>query len=131
MRSPSASAAPSGRYRAEGGFTLIELLVIITVLGILIAVAFTNFSRTAERSADAAAISDLRNAMNAQEAYSADFDSYAPLSSLELSTSTGVSLDGGGTAGGYRMTAAHQRSQASYLVEVGGGGTKDGMIVKE
>jgi type IV pilus assembly protein PilE len=131
MPTPSASPAASARGRAAGGFTLIELLVIIMILAILMAVAFTNFSRTVERSADAAAISDLRNAMNAQEAYSADFESYAPLSSLKLSTSVGVKLGGRVTARGYRMTAAHQRSKATYVVEMGSGGSTEGMIVKD
>ena len=69
---------------------------------------------------DAAAKSDLRNAMHAQEAYFADSQTYAAdLSLLGLTPTKGVVLGGGGSAGGYRMTARHADSRKTFTVDTG------------
>jgi prepilin-type N-terminal cleavage/methylation domain-containing protein len=113
------------------GFTLIELLVAMVVLAILVTIGITNLSTAADKSADAAAVSDLRNAMSAEEAYRVDHESYADPSTLPLTLSTGVSLGGTATAGGFALTARHQRSASVYAVVVGSGGTNDGLIEKQ
>lgn len=113
------------------GFTLIELLVTILILGVLMGIALTNFSTTVNKTADGAAISDLRNAMNAQESYFVDNEAYATPASLPISTSTGVELGGAASARGYVLTARHSRSGATYIVTVGSGGSTDGAIQKQ
>ena len=59
------------------GFTLIELLVVIAIIGILAAIAIPQFAAYRQRGYNARAMSDLRNALAAQEALYADTESYA------------------------------------------------------
>lgn len=58
------------------GFTLIELLIVVTIIGILAAVALPQFSAYRQRGYDARANSDLRNAATAEEAYYTSFQKY-------------------------------------------------------
>ena len=117
--------------RSTKGFTLIELLIVVVIIGILAAIAIPRFANTKEKAFDSAAKSDLRNAMSAQEAYFADNQTYAAaLSSLSITTSQGIALGGGGSAGGYSMTGKHSSSAATWKVEVGTGNSNDGKIIK-
>ena len=113
------------------GFTLIEVLVTMVVLGILISIGITNLSTAADKSADAAAVSDLRNAMSVQEAWRVDHEAYADPTLLPLTISEGVTLGGSATAAGFSLTARHRRSASTYSVVVGGGGSQEGLIVKQ
>ena len=51
------------------GFTLIELLMVLTILGILAAIAVGKIGRTRERAHFKAMMSDLRNLQAQQEIY--------------------------------------------------------------
>ncbi|MFN2383100.1 MAG: type IV pilin protein [Gemmatimonadota bacterium] len=95
--------------RNNKGFTLIELLIVVVIIGILAAIAIPRFASTKGKAFDAAAKTDLRNAMTAQEGYFADNQSYAAdLADLDVDASTGVTIDvTSGDATGYEMTAAH------------------------
>jgi type IV pilus assembly protein PilA len=114
--------------RNTKGFTLIELLIVVVIIGILAAIAIPRFASTKEKAFDSAAKSDLRNAMSAQEAYFADNQTYAAVSALTLTTSTGIALGGGGSAGGYTMTSKHASSPKTWTVVVGSGTSTDGKI---
>lgn len=112
----------------ERGFTLIELLIVVVIIGVLAAVAIPQFSSSKEQAFDAAAKSDLRNLMSAQEAYLYDFGTYAS-STEDLETdenfnaSTGVeasvALDG---PAGYKADASHEGSSRCYRVHMGPSG---------
>ena len=72
------------------GFTLIELLVTVVILGILVAFAI-RAGNPKDVAYKAAAVSDLRNLLSAQEAYYADNLKYAPnLIFLEFNATSGT-----------------------------------------
>ena len=112
------------------GFTLIELMIVIAIIGILAAIAIPQFSAYRQRSYNAAAEADLRNAATAQEAYYVDAQHYTGTitgligSTYGLYTSQGVSLTGGinATNTQYIMTAFHATGSKTYSI-LGPGGT--------
>ena len=113
--------------RNTGGFTLIELLIVVVIIGILAAIAIPRFANTKGKAFDAAAKTDLRNAMTAQEAYFADAQTYtATKGDLNLQESQGVTVAvSSADASGYVMTAKHTGSSNTYCVDA-----DDGEIVK-
>jgi prepilin-type N-terminal cleavage/methylation domain-containing protein len=119
------------QVKSSKGFTLIELLIAVVIIAILAAISIPRFSSTIEKSTDAAAVSDLRNAMTAEEAYIYDYGTYTVLANLDITTSTGVQIGGAGSAGGYSLTAKHQSSTATFGVTLGGASSTQGKIVKQ
>ncbi len=111
------------------GFTLIELMIVIAIIGILAAIAIPQFSAYRQRSYNASAEADLRNAATAQEAYFVDMQHYANTigglvgSTYGLYTSAGVTL-GGATSGTsqYVLTSYHMSGNKTYSL-LGPGGS--------
>ena len=64
------------KAKEDGGFTLIELLVVVTIIGILAAIAIPQFAVYRQKGFDASALSDLRNAASAEEAYYSSYQIY-------------------------------------------------------
>jgi len=58
------------------GFTLIELMIVIAIIGVLSAIAIFQFQHYHQKSANAAAAADIRNAKSLLEAYFADNHCY-------------------------------------------------------
>jgi prepilin-type N-terminal cleavage/methylation domain-containing protein len=110
----------------ERGFTLIEIMIVIVIIGILAAIAIPQFSAYRIRSYNSIAVSDLRNAAAAQEAYYVEYKSYAK-SDIALAkrpdfyTSPGVDLDVTGDDNGYTMTAHHRKGNKTYTFTGPGG----------
>jgi len=105
--------------RNRKGFTLIELLIVVVIIGILAAIAIPRFASTKGKAFDAAAKTDLRNAMTAQEGSYADNQTYANQATLDplIDTSAGVTLvvvSAG--SGAYNMTAKHSDSSNTFCV---------------
>ena len=120
------------------GFTLIELLIVVVIIGILATIAIPKFAATKDKAKLATIRSDIRNVMTAQEAYWADFGTYATLGQLQSATnynfSTGNSAGVVPTATGYTATITNSTITSTLdqcTVQVGAGATStvDGQII--
>ncbi len=110
----------------ERGFTLIEIMIVIAIIGILAAIAIPQFSAYRKRSFNSLAVSDLRNAAAAQEAYYIEYKSYADSYGAlavrpDFYTSAEVDLRVSGDTNGYAMTAFHPRGTKTYYLAGPGG----------
>ena len=82
--------------RPSKGFTLIEVLMVVAVIGILAAVAISQFAAYRARAYDTQMKSDLKNAAVAMESYFANKNSYpttvAAIVATGFSPTAGVTL---------------------------------------
>jgi prepilin-type N-terminal cleavage/methylation domain-containing protein len=114
--------------KEEKGFTLIELLIVIGIIGILAGIAIPSFVGHRNRAFDSAAISDLKNAAIAQEAYYADHTTYSsnavalqtPPYNLTFSTNVNVNITAADDMG-YTMTSVHTSSGEVFTLTGPGG----------
>ena len=127
--------------RNAKGFTLIELLIVVVIIGILAAIAIPQVSSTKEKAFDAAAKSDLRNMMTAQEAYFSDNQLYLSVAvaaggaasvngTNDFQASTGVAIGATAATDGYVVTAQHSSSASTWCVNTSPGATTPGKILK-
>lgn len=77
-RFTNAAKAARGENRSRSGFTLIEILVVLTIIALLAAMLFPQFSRSREAARRASCASNLKQIGLALNQYSQDFDATMP-----------------------------------------------------
>ena len=113
--------------RRNKGFSIIELIIVIAIIGILAAIGIPQFSKYRRLSHNASALSDIKNAITAQEAYYAANRVYAgSLDRLtvtqDLDTSRDVDVIINGNESSYTISSSHPSGDKTYLY-TGPGGT--------
>ena len=79
------------RVHFERGFTLIELLIVVTIIGIIAALAFPNLRNALDRAKQKATMQNMKAIGNALEMYSADHNTYPrSLSNADSSALAGL-----------------------------------------
>jgi len=108
------------------GFTLIELMIVIAIIGILATIAIPQFLAQRLRGYNILAVSDVRNASIAQEAYYVDHRRYT--SELATLTDYGFRQTQGVTVqvpskddNAYTITANHDKGDKTYTLTGPGG----------
>lgn len=91
------------------GFTLIELMIVVAIIGILAAIAIPNFMNYQCKAKQSEAKSNLGNIRSMEEAYYAEYDTYAGVATVGFETKGGAgrytyTLTTGNTTG-YTATA--------------------------
>jgi len=114
--------------KRDEGFTLIEVMIVVAIIAILAAIAIPQLSVYRTKSYNTAAVSDLKNAAIAQEAYYVDNRQYTnSISNLtstpyNLGISQGVNMAvSSATNEAYVMTAYHSAGNITYTLSGPGG----------
>jgi type IV pilus assembly protein PilA len=97
------------RGRRQHGFTLIELMVVVSIIGLLAAIAVPQFTQYRKKAFDAAAKSDLKNAAVTQEAFWGEHgkytDSIDELKAAGAKVSQGVEMSASVNGDDFTLTA--------------------------
>jgi general secretion pathway protein G len=60
------------RERGEGGFTLVELMIVMTIIGLLAAIAIPSYIRSVQKAKEAVLREDLHTMRTAIDSYTVD-----------------------------------------------------------
>jgi type IV pilus assembly protein PilA len=118
------------RIRNDRAFTLIELLTVVAIIGVVAAIAIPQFALYRQKTFDAAAITDLRNAAGAEEYNYATNEIYISCASASIceanlpgySHSRGVNLAMTSGTGSFTGTASHTSGTRTFTYNSQAGG---------
>ncbi len=110
--------------RDHRGFTLIELLIVAVILGILTAIAITNFGNSKERAVVTALKTDLRNLISAEETFYSSGQVYyggaVPNPTLPFDPSAKVTITlSNASATGWAAEATHASTSRTCAIFMG------------
>jgi len=88
------------KLKEQGGFTLIELMLVVTIIGILSAIAIPNMMSYLAKTKQAEAKAALGGVFTNEQAYDAEFDAYS-----DSFTDIGFGLAGGTKYYDFTITA--------------------------
>ena len=119
---------PTVISKRDEGFTLIEVMIVVAIIAILAAIAIPQLSVHRTKSYNTAAVSDLKNAAIAQEAYYVDNRQYTnDISNLTtipynlyISQSVNIAVSSANNEA-YLMTAFHSAGNKTYTLSGPGG----------
>jgi type IV pilus assembly protein PilA len=111
------------RPKSRAGFTLVELMVVVSIIGVLAAIALPTFAGRQGKGFDARVRQDARNAATGEEAYYLDTLTYfsGDCSLLPgVNISPGVSCTATAVAGGFEIATSHPGATVSCVFESSG-----------
>ena len=65
-----------GRILNQKGFTLIEIMIVVTIIAILMTMAFFQFKYYHQKASNSASMSDLRNVETLLQGYYSEYKKY-------------------------------------------------------
>lgn len=122
------------RRKVQAGFSLVELLIVITIIGIIIAVAVPKTLDMLRSGRESGAIQNLRTMNNNQALYHSRHGKYATLKELVDEKLLDGSYASGQSVKGYIFTST-EADGAQYCIQAtrenGGSGFKDFNITED
>jgi type IV pilus assembly protein PilA len=106
------------RPKGRAGFTLVELMVVISIIGVLAAIALPTFTGRQGKGFDARVRQDARNAATGEEAYYLDTLSYfsGDCSLLPgVNVSPGIACTATASGSGFEIATSHPRATISCV----------------
>jgi prepilin-type N-terminal cleavage/methylation domain-containing protein len=108
--------------RQRSGFTLIELLIVVSIIGILSAIAIPQYNKYRQRAQDAVAVSAIDQIITAQQLHFLDNNKYATsytaLAALSLTKDANVNYGAitlANNGADYKFTLSHKAPSSTLF----------------